>query len=97
MEAHPASFPQSDAAAVVDKVISQTQAAGTSLAATFAAACDAAGYCSALDFRNALVAGGNLTLSEQEIITLLRRYDTAGDGRINVGELCDIEVSSVSV
>ena len=90
MEQHPASFPRSD----FDQVISRVKALGSDKEESLRTAfiemdVDGSGYLNEAELEAALAKAG-IEVVKQEVITIVRKYDTNGDGRISIEEFFEV-------
>lgn len=89
MESKPGEFPQSDIATVQDILKQQLAGMGGDLSELRALfeQCDADGngFVTPEEFRDATLSFG-FEVTEQEIVTMIRRFDMDGDGRISYDE-----------
>lgn len=91
MEDHDAEFPMSSVAEVRARIIADLGGLGPGMAERVSGAfarydSDGNGWLSVAEFRRALRELGMQSLTEQEVLTIMRHYDTDGDGRISYGE-----------
>jgi hypothetical protein len=90
MEQHPASFPRSDFDRVLERVKVLGGGKEDALRTAFIEMdVDGSGYLNEAELAGALAKAG-IEVVQQEVITIVRKYDANGDGRISVEEFFDV-------
>jgi len=89
MEEHPELFPKSDFSMVIAKVKAMGSGKEDALRTAFIEMdVDGSGYLNDAELEGALQKAG-ISILRQEVITIVRKYDVNGDGRVSIEEFFD--------